>query len=152
MDAVHGLDLSHPPFDLLDDAGRARLSARVDMGYHARGETIITAGAPSAHVVILMKGQVHAFDLDAAGHEQRFADYGAGDIFGASAVMAGRARHSYRADTDVVSFLIPAEIFRQLLAEQPAFAAWFQRMLRLQFSAGFHHHGQEFVLDLALHQ
>ena len=132
VDAVHGLDLSQPPFDLLDDAGRARLAARIDMGYHARGETIIAAGAPSERVVVILKGQVHAFDLDAAGHEQRFADYGAGDIFGAWAVMAGRARHSYRADTDVVSFLIPADVFRQLLAEQPAFAAWFQEGLAVK--------------------
>lgn len=132
MDAVHGLDLSQTPFDLLDAAGRARLSARVDMGYHARGETIITAGAPSERVVVILKGQVHAFDLDAAGHEQRFADYGAGDIFGAWAVMAGRARHSYRADTDVVSFLIPADVFRQLLVDHPAFAAWFQEGLAVK--------------------
>ncbi len=132
MDAVPGLDLSQPPFDLLDDAGRARLAARVDMGFHARGETIITAGAPSERVVVILKGQVHAFDQDAAGHEQRFADYGAGDIFGAWAVMAGRARHSYRADTDVVSFLIPAETFRQLLADAPAFAAWFQEGLAVK--------------------
>ena len=68
MDAVHGLDLGQPPFDLLDDAGRARLAARVDMGYHPRGQVIIAAGAPSEHVVVLMKGQVHAFDLDGAGH------------------------------------------------------------------------------------
>ena len=132
MDAVHGLDLGQPPFDLLDDAGRARLAARVDMGYHPRGQVIIAAGAPSEHVVVLMKGQVHAFDLDGAGHEQRFADYGPGDIFGAWAVMAGRARHSYRADTDVVSFLIPAGLFRTLLSEQPAFAAWFQEGLAVK--------------------
>ena len=132
MDAVHGLDLSQPPFDLLDDAGRARLSARVDMGYQAHGETIISAGAPSERVVLILKGRVHAFDLDAADHEQRFADYGAGDIFGAWAVMAGRARHSYRADTDVVSFLIPADLFRTLLSEQPAFAAWFQEGLAVK--------------------
>ena len=119
MDAIPGLDLSQPPFDLLDAAGRARLAARVDMGFHPRGETIITGGAPSERVVVILKGKVHAFDLDAAGFEQRFADYGSGDIFGAWAVMAGRARHSYRADTDVVSFLIPAAVFRQLLADCP---------------------------------
>lgn len=132
MDAVPGLDLSQPPFDLLDDAGRARLAARVDMGFHPRGETIIAGGAPSERVVVILKGQVHAFDLDAAGHEQRFADYGGGDIFGAWAVMAGRARHSYRADTDVVSFLIPAATFRELLADHPAFAAWFQEGLAVK--------------------
>ena len=132
MEAVPGLDLSQPPFDLLDDAGRERLAARVDMGFHPRGETIIAGGAPSERVVVILKGRVHAFDLDGAGHEQRFADYGSGDIFGAWAVMAGRARHSYRADTDVVSFLIPAAEFRRLLAEHPAFAAWFQEGLAVK--------------------
>ena len=132
MEAVPGLDLSQPPFDMLDDAGRARLQACVDMGYHPRGETIIQGGAASERVVIILKGQVHAFDLDAAGHEQRFADYGSGDIFGAWAVMAGRARHSYRAETDVVSFLIPAGLFRELLEDCPAFAAWFQEGLAVK--------------------
>ena len=132
MESVPGLDLSQPPFDLLDDAGRARLSARVDMGFHPCGETLITAGAPSERVVLLLKGHVQAFDMDAAGHEQRFADYGPGDLVGAWAVIAGRARHSYRADTDVVSFLLPAEIFRELLSDYPAFAAWFHEGLAVK--------------------
>ena len=132
MEAVPGLDLSQPPFDLLDQTGRQRLAARVDMGFHQRGETIITGGAPSERVVVILKGRVQAFDLDGAGHEQRFADYGGGDIFGAWAVMAGRARHSYRAETDVVSFLIPAGLFRELLEDCPAFAAWFQEGLAVK--------------------
>ena len=132
METVPGLDLSQPPFDLLDEAARQRLAARVDMGFHPRGETIITGGAPSERVVVILKGRVQAFDLDGAGHEQRFADYGGGDIFGAWAVMAGRARHSYRAETDVVSFLIPAGLFRELLEDCPAFAAWFQEGLAVK--------------------
>ena len=132
MEAVPGLDLSQPPFDLLDAAARQRLAARVAMGFHPRGETIISAGAASEQVVVILKGRVHAFDRDDAGHEQRFADYGGGDIFGAWAVMAGRARHSYRAETDVVSFLIPAGLFRELLEDCPAFAAWFQKGLAVK--------------------
>jgi len=132
MEVMPGLDLNQPPFDLLDAAAHARIAAEVDMGFHARGEVIMGRGQPSAHVMVILKGQVHAFDLDAAGHEQRFADYGAGDILGAWAVMAGRARHSYRADSDVVSFLIPAALFRSLLAQYPAFAAWFQEGLSVK--------------------
>lgn len=132
MEVMPGLDLNQPPFDLLDAAAHARIAAEVDMGFHARGEVIMGRGQPSAHVMVILKGQVHAFDLDAAGHEQRFADYGAGDILGAWAVMAGRARHSYRADSDVVSFLIPAALFRSLLAQHPAFAAWFQEGLSVK--------------------
>ena len=132
MDPVPGLDLSVSPFDLLDEAGRTRLLASVDMGFHAAGQVLIEAGQPSAHVFVVLKGRLHACNRDDGQGEQRFADYGPGDVFGAWAVMAGRARHSYRADTDCLSFLIPAEVFRQLLTDNPRFAAWFNEGLAVK--------------------
>ena len=129
MDTVPGLDLSQPPFDLLDDAGRRRLQASVDVGFHAAGSTLIEAGTPSPHVHVILKGLVHAYQADGPGAEQKFADYGPGDVFGAWAVMAGRARLSYRADGECLSFLIPAEVFRQLIADNPRFAAYFNEGL-----------------------
>ena len=132
MDPVPGLDLSVPPFDLLDDSGRARLLASVDMGFHAAGQILIEAGQPSPHVFVVLKGQLHAYDRDEVHGDQRFADYGPGDVFGAWAVMAGRARHSYRTDSDCLSFLIPAEVFRQLLSDNPRFAAWFNEGLAVK--------------------
>ena len=50
MDPVPGLDLSIPPFDLLDDVGRERLQARVDIGFHPAGTTLIEAGQASAQL------------------------------------------------------------------------------------------------------
>ena len=129
MDPVPGLDLGQPPFDLLDDAGRARLQASVDIGYHAAGTTLIEAGQASPHVFVILKGLVHAWARDVDGVEQRFADYGPGDVFGAWAVMAGRARLSYRCDGDCLSFLVPAAVFRALIAANPRFAAYFNEGL-----------------------
>ena len=129
MDPVPGLDLSLPPFDLLDDAGRRRLQASVDIGFHPGGTTLIEAGKASPHVFVILKGLVHAFQVDDRGREERFADYGPGDVFGAWAVMAGRARLSYRSGGDCLSHLIPADTFRQLLADNPRFAAWFNEGL-----------------------
>lgn len=129
MEPVPGLDLALPPFDLLDDAGRARLSAAVDLAFHRAGELLIEAGKPSPHAVVVMKGRLHAFETDAAGHERRFGDYGPGDVFGAWAVMAGRARHSYRADSDCLLFQIPAATFLKLIADHPAFRAYFNEGL-----------------------
>ncbi len=129
MDAIPGLDLTAPPFDLLDDAGRERLQASVGIGFHTAGTTLIEAGTPSPHVHVILKGLVHAYQADEAGHEQRFADYGPGDVFGAWAVMAGRARLSYRADGECLSFLIPAEVFRRLIQDNPRSAAWFSEGL-----------------------
>ena len=129
MDPVPGLDLSLPPFDLLDEAGRRRLQAGVDIGFHPGGTTLIEAGRPSPHVFVILKGLVHAFEVDERGHAQRFADYGPGDVIGAWAVMAGRARLSYRTEGDCLSHLIPAEVFRQLLADNPRVAAYFNEGL-----------------------
>ena len=125
MDPVPGLDLSLPPFDLLDEAGRRRLQAGVDIGFHPGGTTLIEAGHASPHAFVILKGLVHAYQVDGRGHEERFADYGPGDVFGAWAVMAGRARLSYRTEGDCLSHLIPAAVFRQLLADNPRFAAYF---------------------------
>ena len=129
MDPIPGLDLGQPPFDLLDEAGRRRLQAGVDIGFHPGGTTLIEAGRPSAHAYVILKGLVHAFQVDDRGRSERFADYGPGDVIGAWAVMAGRARLSYRTEGDCLSHLIPAELFRQLLADNPRFAAYFNEGL-----------------------
>lgn len=138
MDPVPGLDLALPPFDLLDEAGRERLQSTVDMGFHAAGTTLIEAGHPSPHVYVILKGLVHATLDDGHGEQRRFADYGPGDVFGAWAVMAGRARLSYRTDGDCLSHLIPAEVFRRLIADNPRFAAYFNEGLAVkgQLSTG----------------
>lgn len=129
MEPVPGLDLSLPPFDLLDEDGRTRLAASVDLAFHRAGDLLIEAGKPSPHVVVVMKGRIYAFEVDGAGHECRFGDYDAGDVFGAWAVMAGRARHSYRAQSDCLLFLIPAEVFCKLIEDYPAFRAYFNEGL-----------------------
>ena len=129
MDSVPGLDLSLPPFDLLDDAGRRRLQSSVDIGFHPGGTTLMEAGRPSPQVFVILKGLVHAYQVDDRGREERFADYGPGDVFGAWAVMAGRARLSYRTRGECLSHLVPAATFRQLMADNPRFAAWFHEGL-----------------------
>ncbi|WP_170288166.1 putative nucleotidyltransferase substrate binding domain-containing protein [Marilutibacter maris] len=134
MEPVPGLDLGVPPFDLLDAAEQARVQRAVDLGFHPAGRVLLAAGAASEHVHVILKGVVRAWDEAADGGEGRrlFADFGPGDVFGAWAVIAGRARHRYEAAEDVLSFLIPAPLFRELLAGNPAFAAWFHEGLSLK--------------------
>ncbi|ODS61424.1 MAG: hypothetical protein ABS41_13005 [Arenimonas sp. SCN 70-307] len=128
---VPGLDLDSPPFDLLDAGQKQRLAAAVDLAYHPAGTRIIEAGEPSGHVQVILKGAVQAFDGRGAD-STRFADYGPGDLFGAFAVIAGRARHRYEAVQDTVCFLLPAATFHALLAENPRFAAYFHEALSVK--------------------
>ena len=129
MELPPGLDFSLPPFSLLDAAGRKRLVESVDMGFHPAGEVLMSVGQPSAHAYVLLKGRAHAFELDEAGRERPFADYGPGELFGAWASITGGARYHFRADTDCLSFLIPAAVFRELMAGQPAFSSYFSERL-----------------------
>lgn len=123
-----GFDFSAPPFDLLDAAGRARVEAALDLAFYPPGTVLIEAGQPSAQVYIVLRGEVEAGDVD-EGREQLFSDYGPGEVFGAFAVITGRARHRYSSRGEVLLFLLPASVFSALLSEQPRFAAYFHEGL-----------------------
>lgn len=126
-----GLDLAAPPFDLLDAAQQARVAAAVDLAFHPAGTVLIEAGRPAAAVQVILRGRVQASDGRGPG-AAHFADYGPGDLFGAFAVIAGRARHTYAALGDTLCFLLPAPLFSALLDENPRFAAWFLESLSVK--------------------
>ena len=123
-----GFDFGTPPFDLLDAVGQARVEAAIDLAFFPPGSVLIDAGKPSAQVFVVLRGEVEAGDIE-DGQERLFSDYGPGEVFGAFAVITGRARHRYRARGEVLAFLLPAAVFRELLAGQPRFAAWFHEGL-----------------------
>lgn len=126
--ATPGFDFHAPPFDLLDAAARARVEAALDLAFFAPGTVLIEAGQPSTQVYVVLRGEVEAGDIE-DGRERLFSDYGPGEVFGAFAVITGRARHRYRARGEVLAFVLPAPVFRTLLDEQPRFAAWFHEGL-----------------------
>ncbi len=119
------IDTSQPPFDLLDEEGKAQLRAAVDLIYFAQDSTILSADAQADAAFVIAKGMVQAYDTRASGGERAFADLGPGDLFGSHAVLSGRARHSYRAAEECLCYSIPASVFRQLTADHPRFGAWF---------------------------
>lgn len=131
MELVPGLDLESPPFDLLDAASRERLQGAVDLGFFPAGSRLIEAGKPSESAYVILKGRVEASDLR-EGKQVHFADYGPGDVFGAFAVIMGRARHSYSAVEDALCFLIPASLFQRLINDNPRFGAFFHEGLAVK--------------------
>ena len=126
-----GIDMGSPPFDLLDSAQRQRVAAATDIAYFKPGAQLIAAGAASAVVYVILKGRVQASD-ERNGQAQNFADYGNGDLFGAFAAIAGRARHTYVALEDTLCFAIPAPLFLALTEENPRFGAYFHESLSVK--------------------
>ena len=126
--ATPGFNFHAPPFDLLDAPARAQMEAALDLAFFPPGTVLIEAGQPSPHIYVVLRGEVEAGDVE-EGRERLFSDYGPDEVFGAFAVITGRARHRYRARGEVLAFLLPAAVFRDLLAGQPRFAAYFHEGL-----------------------
>ncbi len=126
--AIPGFDFAAPPFDLLDAAGRASVEAVLDLAFYPPGTVLIDAGQASPHVFVILRGEVDEGDIE-DGQERLFSSYGPGEVFGAFAVISGRARHRYHARSELLAFLLPAAAFSALLVSQPRFAAWFHEGL-----------------------
>lgn len=119
------LDFSHPPLSLLDPAQRARFDRVCDIAYFPKGGQVLQQGASSQAVYWVIKGHLRALRRDERG-EEFLADYGPGDVLGAFAVILGAARFSYEVVEDVLCHAVDASEFQRAMAENAAFAAWFQ--------------------------
>ena len=133
MGAEHdvGLDMGQPPFDLLAPGEREELRRATDIAWFPGGEQLIAAGSPSPHVYVVLKGRVEAHD-EATGRREQFAEYGPGDLFGAFAAIAGRARHTYVAAEDTLCFALPAALFLDLTRRNARFGAYFHESLAVK--------------------
>ncbi len=123
------MDLSQPPFTLLDDSGRERVVRGVDLLYFNRGEIILDAGQPGEFVYIIHKGEVAELDPHAPSDQARIAHYTAGDLFGAISILKGSSRYRFKVEQESLCYAMPKTLFEHLCDDYPAFADFFQRGL-----------------------
>jgi CBS domain-containing protein len=119
-------DFSVPPFDRLDDAERRRVEGALDIAYFPRDSVVVSRGAHPESLYILIKGVVHERDND----DELVAVYTTGDAFDAMSLLKGKSRHQFIAHEEVISYLLPEDLFKQLTAKNTAFEAfYFQGLL-----------------------
>lgn len=119
-------DFSLAPFDLLTPEQRVALGRRMDIGFEPEGSRILEAGTSSNFLYVILKGHVAALDgAEGPGEPSVFAEYGAGDLFGSMACLAGRSRHRYETLEDTLLWTIPADAFRAAVESNGRFAAYF---------------------------
>jgi CBS domain-containing protein len=123
------VDLSQPPFTLLDEEGRDRVRGGIDLAYFDRDEIILEAGAAGEYVFLIHKGEVAELDPSLPGAESRIGHYTAGDLFGAISILNGKSRYRFRAEQESLCYLLPKGLFKQLCDAYPAFAEFFQQRL-----------------------
>lgn len=123
------LDLSQPPFTLLDDAGRERVRQGVDLAYFDRDEIILEAGQPGEYVFIIHKGEVAEIDTTQPAARERIGHYTQGDLFGAISILNGKSRYRFRAEQESLCYLLAKALFLELCDDCPPFAEFFRQTL-----------------------
>jgi CBS domain-containing protein len=124
--SAHGqeFDFSAPPFNLLTPEQARPLAAAIDIEFVPAATRLMEAGEGSPAVYVILKGGIAAVD-ERDGTPRTFSEFGPSDLFGATAVLTGRARHSYEALEDTLLWVIPAAAFRQAVEANGRFAAHF---------------------------
>ena len=113
MQDVAGFLGSHPPFDAVDAGELARIAATTETEVSPRGKAIFPQGAgPVEHVWVVRSGSVEVI------HDGRVLDLlGPGELFGHASMISGLPTgFEARAAEDTVSYRIPADVIRPLLA------------------------------------
>ncbi|QJQ96794.1 MULTISPECIES: putative nucleotidyltransferase substrate binding domain-containing protein [Halomonadaceae] len=123
------IDLSQPPFTLLDDTGRELVRGGVDLAYFDNGEVIIDAGQSGEFVFFIHKGEVAELDPTLPSAQAHIGQYTTGDLFGAISILNGKSRYRFKAEQESLCYLLPKALFERLCGDYPPFAEFFRQSL-----------------------
>ena len=112
----------HAPFDALPAGTVAGLARRAQVQYHRRGSAIMVPGRDNDRLYVVRSGAVDIRDANG-----RFVDRGeSGTCFGSTTLLGDNPSvFGVIAIEDTLTLSIDATTFAELMAEQPAFAAFF---------------------------
>jgi CBS domain-containing protein len=111
----------HAPFNEMDDAALQLLASSAKLGYYGKGTVVVEpASGVAGTLYIIQRGHVHA--TAPGGSEGNRIEWGPGECFPISAVVAGRATTMrYEAVEDLFAYEIGADTTQQLMASSPPF-------------------------------
>lgn len=123
------VDLSQPPFTLLDAAGREHARRGMDIAYFDRDEIILDTGQAGESLFLIHQGEVAEVDPTLPQATARIGLYTAGDLFGAISMINGQSRYRFIAEQDCLCYLFPKVLFQQLCRAYPEFDGFFRQSL-----------------------
>ncbi|MBI3964493.1 MAG: Crp/Fnr family transcriptional regulator [Chloroflexi bacterium] len=115
---------AHRMFGALPDAVLAELGASTVKRRYPKGQVIYFPGDSPSYVFVVQSGLVALTDVDAQGNERVVTTYTRDDVFGAAAVVLGRAyTHTALALVTTNMLLVPKAVFVQTFQYHPRLAA-----------------------------
>lgn len=123
------VDLSQPPFNMLDESGRDQLRRGMDMAYYAHDDIILETGQAGEYVFVIHQGEVAEVDPTLPSSSSRIGHYTRGDLFGAISILNGKSRYRFIAEQACQCYLMPKALFQQLCRDYPDFGNFFRQTL-----------------------
>ncbi len=117
------------PFNILDDEVLRGLARHCRIDFFPKGTKLFVTGKTEVnYIYLIQRGAVRSFLVDEQG-EVSLKDYrGEGAYIGALAIIRGtRANLDVETVEDTFCFLLPKEVFLDLLQRQPGFAQYYLR-------------------------
>lgn len=120
-----------PPFDTLDREELTALARRMEIAYYPRDGTLIHKGdtAP-AYLYIIQVGSARTTFKDASGQEILVDVWGEGDVLSFVSLQQGtQSMFDIIANEDLIAFLLPVAVFRDLVNQNATFKRYFSDSL-----------------------
>jgi CBS domain-containing protein len=115
------------PFDGLDEMTLHNLARYCTIDFYPEGTRILETGKTEiTHLYLIQRGGVKTFIIDEQG-DVTLKDYrGEGSVFGALGIIRGtKANLDVETVEDTFCFLLPKEVFLELINNQPGFAQYY---------------------------
>ena len=115
------------PFNSLDESTLGDLARHCTIDFFPKGAHLFTAKETDVtHLYLIQRGGVKSYITDDKG-EITLKDYrGEGSVVGALAIIRGtKANLDVETVEDTFCFLLPSEVFLELINNQPGFAQYY---------------------------
>jgi CRP/FNR family cyclic AMP-dependent transcriptional regulator len=112
-----------PIFEKLSDSALEQVALNVHKRSFSAGQVIVLAGDPSRTVYLVVEGMVRVQRLSPEGREYVLHTLGPGQSFNlVSALDGGYNLATVSALTDVVTFVVPCDVFHRMVRDHPEVA------------------------------
>ena len=112
-------DFQTQPFDVLTVREQDKVRQQLDVAYYPKAAEIIGQDVPNdTPLYLILKGEVHQFRGNAFA-----SSFGVGDWFDGKLLTIGSTEFRYVAAEEVIVYVLPASLIRQLAAENSRFGS-----------------------------
>lgn len=138
------------PFDTMNEDELHQMVSQMEIAYYPRGQMIIRRGDEPSCLHIICVGSARISISDESKEDILVDVLGEGETFGATNVLdSKKSVFDISSDEDMIAYLLPADVFKEIVASNPDFNEYFSyslaRSIRAahKFGESAHHRSQD---------